>query len=105
MAVSNEVRMDPKGKIVVNDGAKAAVREQGKSLLPVGVVEIHGAFHKGDVVSLCDVSGAEFARGLTNYSANDAGRILGMRSEKIGAVLGSAPYEEIVHRDNLVVTG
>ncbi len=94
----------PKGKIVINEGAKAAVREQGKSLLPVGVVAVHGVFHKGDVVSLCDASGAEFARGLTNYSANDAGRILGIRSEKISGVLGSVPYEEIVHRDNLVVT-
>ena len=95
----------PKGKIVVNDGARSALCEQGKSLLAVGVVEIHGVFHKGDVVSLCDVTGAEFARGLTNYSAEDATQILGLRTEKIAEVLGSLPYEEVVHRDNLVVTG
>jgi glutamate 5-kinase len=94
----------PKGKLLANDGAKSAVHGQGKSLLPVGVVEVQGTFNKGDVVSLCDTSGTEFARGLTNYSSEDAYRILGLRTEKIGAVLGSIPYEEIVHRDNLVVT-
>jgi glutamate 5-kinase len=95
----------PKGKIAVNDGAKAAVQEQGKSLLPVGVMAIHGIFHKGDVVSLCDAAGVEFARGLTNYSANDAKRVLGLRTENVREILGVVPYEEIVHRDNLVVTG
>jgi glutamate 5-kinase len=94
----------PRGKIVINDGAKKALCEQGKSLLSVGIVAIHGAFHKGDVVSLCDAAGAEFARGLTNYSAADADRILGLRTEKIAEVLGSIPYEEVVHRDNLLVT-
>lgn len=94
----------PKGKVLVNDGAMKAVREQGKSLLPVGVTQVQGAFSKGDVLSLCDKSGAEFARGLTNYSADDACQILGLRTEKIGEVLGSLPYEEMVHRDNLVVT-
>lgn len=95
----------PKGKLLINDGAKTAVREQGKSLLPVGVTSVHGSFSKGDVVSLCDSAGVEFGRGLINYSAEDAGRIAGLRSEKIGAVMGAVPYEEMVHRDNLVVTG
>lgn len=94
----------PKGKIVVNQGAKNALCDQGKSLLPVGVIEIQGAFHKGDVVAMCDIAGAEFARGLTNYSSDDAQQILGLRTEKIAEVLGSVPYEEIVHRDNLVIT-
>jgi glutamate 5-kinase len=94
----------PKGKIMVNEGAKTAVREQGKSLLPVGVVEVQGTFNKGDVVSLCDMTGTEFARGLTNYSSEDSCQIIGLRTEKIGEVLGSLPYEEIIHRDNLVVT-
>jgi glutamate 5-kinase len=95
----------PKGKILMNDGARAALREQGKSLLPVGIVEVQGAFNKGDVISLCDSAGIEFARGLTNYSSEDATQIIGLRTEKIGEVLGSFPYEEVVHRDNLVVTG
>jgi glutamate 5-kinase len=94
----------PKGSITVNDGAKAALCQQGKSLLSVGISAIQGAFHKGDVVSLCDVSGAEFARGLSNYSAADVERIQGLRTDMIAHVLGSLPYEEVVHRDNLVLT-
>jgi glutamate 5-kinase len=94
----------PKGKILVNDGARAALQGQGKSLLPVGVVEVQGDFNKGDVVSLCDLTGTEFARGLTNYSSEDSTQIIGLRTEKISEVLGSFPYEEMVHRDNLVVT-
>lgn len=93
----------PKGKLLVNDGARAALREQGKSLLPVGIVEVIGTFNKGDVLALCDMTGTEFARGLTNYSSEDATQILGLRSDKITAILGSVPYEEMVHRDNLVV--
>lgn len=94
----------PKGMILVNEGAKTALRDQGKSLLPVGMVEVQGTFNKGDVISLCDTAGTEFARGLTNYSSEDACQIVGLRTEKISEVLGSFPYEEVVHRDNLVVT-
>ncbi|MBI2803573.1 MAG: glutamate 5-kinase [Planctomycetes bacterium] len=94
----------PRGKILVNDGARFAVHQQGKSLLPVGVIQVQGTFSKGDVVALCDQAGQEFARGLTNYSSDDAGQILGLRTEKIAEVVGAFPYEEIVHRDNLVVT-
>jgi glutamate 5-kinase len=93
----------PKGKLVVDAGARNAVQNQGRSLLPIGVVQVAGSFHKGDVIALCDTDGTEFARGLTNYSAADAARILGLRTEQIGEVLGALPYEEVVHRDNLVV--
>jgi glutamate 5-kinase len=93
----------PKGKLVTDAGAQQAVQHQGRSLLPIGVVEVTGSFEKGDVVSLCDVSGSEYARGLTNYSSDDAGKICGLRTEQIAEVLGDLPYEEIVHRDNLVV--
>jgi glutamate 5-kinase len=72
-------------------------------LLSIGVLEVVGAFGKGDVIALCDAAGTEFARGLTNYSAADAGRIRGLRTEQITEVLGSIPYAEMVHRDNLVV--
>jgi glutamate 5-kinase len=95
----------PKGRLVVDAGARQAVQQKGRSLLPIGVVEVQGAFGKGDVVSLCGPDGAEFARGLTNYSAADAGKIAGLRSEQIAQTLGSVPYEEVVHRDNLVVIG
>jgi glutamate 5-kinase len=93
----------PKGKLIVDAGARRAVVDRGRSLLPIGVVEVHGSFGKGDVVSLCDAQSGEFGRGLTNYSATDAGRIVGLRSDQIAGVLGVVPYEEVVHRDNLVV--
>jgi glutamate 5-kinase len=93
----------PKGRLVVDAGARKAVQDKGRSLLPIGVVQVQGTFAKGDVIALCDSAGEEFARGLSNYSALDAGRILGLRTEQIVEVLGTSPYEEIVHRDNLVV--
>jgi glutamate 5-kinase len=100
----------PKGKLVVDAGARQAVQEKGRSLLPIGMVRVTGpsdeesvSFGKGDVVALCDTAGIEFARGLTNYSAADAQRICGLRTEQIAEVLGTLPYEEVVHRDNLVV--
>jgi glutamate 5-kinase len=93
----------PRGRLVVDAGARAAVQRQGRSLLPVGVRAVVGTFGKGDVVSLCDAAGAEFARGLTNYSSADAERIRGLQTEQLAAVLGAVPYAELVHRDNLVV--
>lgn len=94
----------PKGHIFVDGGAHQAVQKKGRSLLPIGVVRVQGEFEKGDVVALCDADGEEFARGLTNYPSTDAVKILGLRSEQIAQALGDVPYEEIVHRDNLVVT-
>jgi glutamate 5-kinase len=94
----------PKGRLVVDVGARQAVENQGRSLLAIGVLEVAGSFGKGDVVALSDVQGNEFARGLTNYSAADVARIRGLRTEQISEVLGAIPYEEVVHRDNLVVT-
>ena len=82
-----------------------AVVESGRSLLPVGVTAVEGAFGKGDVVSLCDRDGVEFARGLTNYSAADAERVRGLSSEQIARTVGKLPYVELVHRDNLAVVG
>jgi glutamate 5-kinase len=93
----------PKGQLVVDAGAREAVQRRGRSLLPIGMVKVGGSFSKGDVVVLCDTTGAEFARGLSNYSAADASRICGLKTEQVGEVLGRLPYEEVVHRDNLVV--
>jgi glutamate 5-kinase len=93
----------PKGRLLVDAGARQAVQQKGRSLLPIGMIQVHGTFNKGDVVALCDADGTEFARGLTNYSAADAAKIVGLKTEKIGEVLGALPYEEVVHRDNLVV--
>lgn len=80
----------PAGIIYVDEGAKKALREQGKSLLPPGIARCEGAFHPGEVVSICDASGVEFARGMTDVAA-DAIR------------LKQVPRTEVVHRDNLVV--
>jgi glutamate 5-kinase len=95
----------PNGRLIVDPGAHAAVRDKGRSLLPIGLVEVHGEFSKGAVVTLCDPTGAEFARGLTNYSSVDARRVLGLRTEQITELFGTLGYEEIVHRDNLVLIG
>jgi glutamate 5-kinase len=93
----------PRGRLFTDGGACTAVKQKGKSLLPIGVVEISGDFGKGDVVAICDPAGAEYARGLSNYSSADAGKIVGLRTEQIAGVLGDLPYVEMVHRDNLVV--
>jgi glutamate 5-kinase len=93
----------PRGRLVVDAGARRAVEHQGRSLLPIGVVQVVGPFGKGEVVSLCDPDGVEFARGLSNYSSADLHRLRGLRTDQIREVLGTFPYEEVVHRDNLAV--
>ncbi|HAV63842.1 MAG TPA: glutamate 5-kinase [Verrucomicrobiales bacterium] len=80
----------PKGALIVDDGAKSALRENGKSLLPPGVKRCDGEFEKGDVVKICDVEGTEFARGIAEF---DSGDIRGSTLTRV----------EVVHRDNLVV--
>ncbi len=95
----------PLGKVVVDAGARRAVVEQGRSLLPVGVQVVEGDFRKGDVVSVCDETGQEIARGMSNYSSTEADRIRGQSSEQILASLGTVAYPELIHRDNLVVIG
>lgn len=95
--------LPPKGKLVLDDGARRAVEQQGKSLLAIGVTAVEGAFEKGEVVSLVDLRGEEFARGLTNYDSGTAGRVAGKRAEEISALLGAMRYDEVIHRDNLVV--
>jgi glutamate 5-kinase len=94
----------PRGVLVVDDGARRAVEHQGKSLLPIGIVNVEGTFRKGDVVAIRDAAGAEFARGLSNYSAADVLRIKKLKTEQIAAALGQCPYDEIIHRDNMAVT-
>jgi glutamate 5-kinase len=93
----------PKGKFQLDDGARKAIEKSGRSLLAIGIVAVEGEFEKGEVVSLVDKDGAEFARGLTNFAARDARLIAGKKTDGIIAALGSLPYEEVIHRDNLVV--
>jgi glutamate 5-kinase len=94
----------PRGRLILDAGAKTAVEQKGRSLLAAGVVEIEGQFQKGDVVGLRGPDGAEFARGLSNYDADEIRQIKGLKTRQIAAVLGHCPYDEIIHRDNMVVT-
>jgi glutamate 5-kinase len=93
----------PRGGVVVDAGARRALVEGGKSLLPSGVRATRRGFRAGDVVSLQDAEGREFARGLSNYSRDEVEQIMGLRSEAIASALGHKPYDEVVHRDNLVI--
>ena len=93
----------PRGHYVVDDGARHAIESGSKSLLSIGVVEVIGEFEKGDVVGIRDRAGQEFARGLTNYATPDARTIRGLRTDQARKALGSALYDEVVHRDNLVL--
>lgn len=91
------------GKLTLDEGACVAIKSGGRSLLAVGVTGIEGRFSKGDVVALCDVSGQEFARGLINYCSDEMQTISGQSTERIAELLGHCPYQEVVHRNNLVV--
>lgn len=92
----------PKGRITVDAGARAALAERGKSLLASGVKAVSGDFAAGDPVGLVE-GGAEFARGLSNFSARDLERVKGLKTSQIEAVLGHKPADEVVHRDNMAV--
>ncbi len=94
----------PRGRLVLDAGARTAIEHKGRSLLAAGVVQVEGGFQKGDVVGLRGPDGVEFARGLTNYSADEIRRIQGLKTARIAEVLGYCPYDEVVHRDNMVVT-
>jgi len=94
---------EPRGSVVVDAGARDAVVDGGRSLLAAGVVAVDGQFAAGDVVALTTGPGRPFARGLVNYPADELRRIAGLKTDAIAAVLGSVPYEEVVHRDNLAI--
>jgi len=93
----------PAGSIVVDDGAVKALLEKHRSLLPAGIVRVVGHFEPGDVVSIVSAAGAEIARGLCNYTAADVERIRGKKTSDVRQMLGEAAYDEVVHRNNLVV--
>ena len=92
------------GKIVVDAGGEEAIREHRKSLLPAGVLRVVGEFAVGSNVAVVNEAGEEVARGLTNFSSAELEKIKGLHTSRIGQVLGSDTYfEEVVHRDNMVV--
>jgi len=96
--------VQPRGHIAVDAGARQAIVRDGRSLLAIGVVGVTGRFAKGDVVGLRGPDGAEFARGLSNYPSGAVERIQGLKTQQIAETLGHCPYDEVVHRDNMVVT-
>ena len=91
------------GRLLLDAGAMRALVKDGKSLLPIGVKSIEGAFERGAVVACLSPEGKELARGLVNYGANEARRILGKPSSEILSVLGYVDEPELIHRDNLVL--
>jgi glutamate 5-kinase len=94
--------LQPRGEIVVDDGAAAALA-RGKSLLPAGVLRVSGDFERGDAVLIRDLRGMALAHGLSAYGSADAARIIGLRSGEIEAVLGYRGREELVHRNDLAM--
>jgi len=93
----------PKGRLVVDDGARKALLERGSSLLAVGIEHVSGQFHQGDVVSVVDSGDTEIARGLVNYAADEVRKIRRCRTSEIEARLGYCASDEVIHRDNLVL--
>lgn len=91
------------GKIIVDAGAKEAIKKMGKSLLPSGVKDVQKDFKAGDAVTIVDEEGEEFAKGLTNYGAKELLKIKGRHTKEIKDILGACFYEEVIHRDNMVL--
>ena len=94
----------PAGRLVVDEGARRALADEGKSLLPSGLVGVEGDFAAGDVVAVVDAAdGREFARGLVNFDAAEVGRIRGAKTREIEERLGYRSFDEVIPRDNLVI--
>jgi glutamate 5-kinase len=92
-----------RGSVTVDDGAAAKVREEGKSLLPIGMTAVSGEFSRGDVIAIVDGQGNEIARGLANYAASEARLICRKPSQEFERLLGYTGEPEMVHRTNLVL--
>lgn len=90
-------------RLTVNDGAKKALSEKFTSLLPIGVLKIEGDCQKGDIVSILDADGNEFARGMINYNYSDCEKIIGKHSDNILDILGYKNYDAIITRDNIAL--
>jgi glutamate 5-kinase len=95
---------EPRGAVTIDAGAVGALCERGKSLLPSGVLDVEGAFERGESVRVLDENGVEVGRGLAGYSAADLRRIRGGQSADIEEVLGYRYFDEAIHRDNLVLS-
>ena len=93
-----------KGAIKVDGGAARAICKQGKSLLPIGITGVDGQFNEGAMVRCLDPDGVSFARGLVNYKASDIRKVMRLKTNQIEQRLGYKHYDEVIHRDNLVIT-
>ncbi|MEE2822931.1 MAG: glutamate 5-kinase [Acidobacteriota bacterium] len=93
----------PQGSLTVDDGALQAIVEQGKSLLPIGIMGVSGNFRSGNAVQILGPDNKEIARGLSNYDSNEVQIIKGQKSEKIESLLGYSYYDEVINRDDLVL--
>ena len=91
------------GKLVVNSGAKKAVLEKESSILPIGLIKVINTFKKGDIVSIVDEDGNEFARGIINYNSDDVQKIIGHHSDDILKILGYKNYDAVITRDHIVI--
>ena len=91
------------GSVLVDAGAVAKLKNEGKSLLPIGMTEVRGEFRRGEVIAICSPEGQEIARGLANYASHEARQLCRHPSSEITAILGYAAEPEFVHRDNLVM--
>lgn len=92
------------GELVVDSGAERALIKQGKSLLPSGIIGLSGDFDEGDLVRILNVERRELGRGLTNYGSEQLQKIIGKKCAEIEMILGFKTADEVVHRDNLVIT-
>jgi glutamate 5-kinase len=92
-----------RGLIRVDDGARNALLKQGRSLLAAGITGVEGRFRMGDAVRVTDAENHDIARGLVNYSSEDIERIKGCKSTQIDAILGQKHFDEVIHRNNMVV--
>ena len=95
--------LKPAGTLTIDEGARKALVERGKSLLPAGLIKVQGKFEFGNALTLLDESGKEIGRGLVNYSSRDLEQIKGMKTSAVRNLMGEAYYEEVIHRDDLVV--
>ena len=90
-----------RGKLIVNNGAKTAILDKCTSLLPIGIIDVVNDFNQGEVVSICDECGEEFARGMVNYNSQECAKIAGAHSDNILEILGYKNYDTVISRDNI----
>jgi len=95
--------LKPEGVIYIDDGAISAILHKGKSILPIGIISVQGDFGIGAPVEFASGNNEKLGIGLVNYSSADINKIKGLRTNQIKGCLGYKPYDEVIHRDNLMI--